>query len=135
MGYESRIFVIERKVLNDFGYTIGSEIARFDLCKMGYDKVNGIEFREVFKTPIDFNIYSGWEDPDKEYDEEDYRVDLYGEHCKYAPVDDVINWIEEHMKSDGYEYYRREALFLDFIKSLKEHKDDYSELVLVHFGC
>lgn len=48
MGYESRIFFVERKTCFDGRVIIGSEISRFDLSKMGYYQYNGKSFREIF---------------------------------------------------------------------------------------
>lgn len=53
MGYESRIFFVERKTCFNDRVVIGSEISRFDLSKMGYyeykwrskwKKINGAKF-------------------------------------------------------------------------------------------
>lgn len=134
MGYESKIVVVERitcEYPNGKSFVIGDEIARFDLCKMGYEKVSGKVFWKVFTTPIDFDIYLNTEQPEKDYDPEYWRTDCYGDHCTWATVDDVIDWLEQ---SESAKTYRRAKLFLDFCKALKAQESDYKQICLVHYG-
>lgn len=128
MGYESRIYVIDRKKSDDFVY--GAEIARFDLSKIGYEVVAGKTFRDVFTAPIDFDIDNG-ADESGDYVPDDFRVDNYGEHCKYTDIQTVIDWLQS---SETAKEYRRAALFLDFLRVLSARESEYRELVLVHFG-
>ena len=134
MGYESKIVVIDRREHEATGkhpaWVYGSEIARFDLSKMGYERVDGKEFREVFSAPIDFDLYVANDDGEIHPDEY-WREDCYGEHCKMASVDDVLQWLE---KSEVLKEYRRAKLFYDFLRVLKEHENEYQQIVLVHYG-
>lgn len=60
MSYESRIFIVERHEHKTWVY--GNEIARFDLCKMGYYMFDGKSFRDLFKKEIDFDLNINVED-------------------------------------------------------------------------
>lgn len=128
MGYESRLIVVEREDY-DNGYVFGDEIMQIDLSKMGYDRVDGRCFTDIFKNEIDFNLYmmrSGYEDSD---DPNRERKDAYGAICKWATIDAVIEWLE---KADMD--YRRAKTCLSVLKALKEHEKDYANICVVHYG-
>ena len=133
MGYESKIIIVERtehELPNGGTWVYGDELARFDLSKMGYDKFDGVWFPGLFTIPIDFDLYVR-ESPE-DVPDSFYRVDCYDEHCKYTTdIDRVIAWLE---KFDEVEHYRRASLFRDFLRVLKEHKDEYNEICIVHYG-
>jgi hypothetical protein len=135
MGYESKIIIVDRKAYdqeNGNTWVYGDEVARFDLCKMGYAIFNYKRFRDLFTVPVDFDLYVNREDPNANYDPEYFRQDCYGEHCKYTTdIDSVIFWLEQSEKNDPY---RRAKLFLDFLRVLKENAKDFNELCLVHYG-
>lgn len=127
MGYESKVIIVDRNPFE--GWTYGDEIARFDLSKMGYERVNGFMFREIFKNEIDFDLfYTGVHG---EEDNVRNREDMYGDTCCWAEVEDVIEWLEN---SETGKEYRRAKLLLDFLKVLEEHEDEWEQLVVVHFG-
>lgn len=129
MGYESKVIVINRDEIPNL-WAVGQELARFDLSCMGYETYNGKMFPELFTTPVDFNLYV--RTTDEVVDEEFYRKDNYGEHCKYtANLDEVISWLEEAEKK---EHYRRARMLLNFLKAFKDQIDEYDEIVLVHYG-
>jgi len=134
MGYESKIIVVDRHEHESknglSAWVYGGELARFDLSKMGHDRFDGVMFRDLFTIPIDFDLYVR-ESPD-DVPDNFYRVDCYDEYCKYTTdIDRVITWLE---KFDKVEHYRRASLFRDFLRVLKEHKDEYNEICLVHYG-
>jgi len=137
MGYESTIIVVQRSIVkmpNGKEWVHGEEIARVELCKMGYERVNGREFREVFTKPIDFNLYNFKSmDESTVYDDEEYRTDVYGAHCNMAQIDDVLQWLEAS-KVYTVDKYRRATLFHDILLTLKEHQDNYAPIWLVHVG-
>lgn len=136
MGYESKCVIVERKECESpdgSKWVYGGEIARFDLSEMGYETVNGKMFREVFKTPIDFDIYVNPDDGN-EHSWEYWREDFYGEHCKWATVDEVLAWLDA---SDVVkkQHYRRATLFRDFLFVLKlNHEHDFNQICVVHYG-
>lgn len=134
MGYESRIIVvhrIENEYPNGEKWVFGDEIARFDLCKMGYEHIDGVSFPGLFKTPIDFDLHNinEYDDPDKVYPERHYREDCYGVLCCSADIDSVMAWLE---KSEAMREWWRAQLFYNFLKTLKESGLD--NLTLVHYG-
>ncbi|MBP5581467.1 MAG: hypothetical protein J6X85_06745, partial [Ruminococcus sp.] len=100
---------------------------RFDLCKMGYDMVDGRMFSSIFDVPIDFNLYAPLEEVGET------QEDMYGAHCGMTSVESVIEWLEN--APEDMRTYRRAALFLDFLYALRarEHESD-GEIVLVHYG-
>lgn len=130
MGYESRIYIVERHEYKTWAW--GSEIARFDLCKMGYYMFDGKSFRDLFKKEIDFDLNINVEDKEH-YNPEDYRTDAYGAHCKYTDIETVIYWLEIYIKEENY---RRAELFLNFLYTLKEQikKGMWGEICIVHYG-
>lgn len=137
MGYESRVFVIERHeydMPNGSKWVFGDELARFDLSKMGYEIVDNKYFSDVFKTEIDFDLHDIGEDPNaEEYNEEDYRFDRYGAHCKWATIDQVLHWLE-NSEVLQVEHYRRAVMLYDALKMFKAHEADFGQLVVVHYG-
>lgn len=129
MGYESKIIIVDRKA-HDGGFVFGDELARLDLSKMGYDLFDGKMFRDLFSTPIDFDLNVN--SSDEVVPDSFYREDRYGEHCKYTTdIDGVIEWLE---RSEEHDHYRRAALFLDFLRVLKTHQGEYNQICLVHYG-
>lgn len=53
--------------------------------------------------------------------------------CKmgYDYFDGVIAWMEQY---EAHEHYRRAALFLDFLRVLKNRTGEYTQICLVHYG-
>ena len=134
MGYESKIVIAERsenKTPNGKTLVWGNEIARFDLSKMGWDEVNGKSFPALFTHEIDFDIYINPEQYDKIMPDNYFREDMYGDICKWASVDTVIDWLEA---SGVANTYRRAKLFLGFLRVLRDQRKDYGQLCVVHYG-
>ena len=129
MSYESQVFIIERYE-TDSGFVFGAEIFRFELCCVGYEYVNGRQFRDVFKTPIDFDLDLNVDEESDYYKPELYREDKYGAACKGATLSSVMDWLKH---SDALSQ-RRVSLFYDFLKVLQSRANEYGELLLVHYG-
>ena len=129
MGYESKVFVINRCVVHPLNnmpdYVFGEEIARFDMCKMGYEKVNSVDFPHLFNKPIDFDLYY----PIDEVAET--REDCYGDTCGMTSVSRVINWLE---KAEVTKEYRRAKVLLDCLRGIKAYEQEFEDIVVVHFG-
>lgn len=115
MGYESKVYIVERSEHEDWIY--GEVVATYDLCKVMYDG-----WRELFKTPIDFDIFA-------DDGETAIKEDMYGDSLKYAPLDDVKEYIGVLMKKSDY---RRLAPFYGLLNGFDESK--WRQLVVVHFG-
>ena len=117
MGYESRIYVMNRMENKESGYVGACEIAQFEMCKMGYDS----GFYELFTTPIDFDLVVV----------DDFtREDCYGDHCKSASVKTVAAWLREELKRSDY---RRLKPLLGFLEAIDE--EQWNDIRVVHFGC
>ena len=130
--YQSRIIIVDR-----FEYApkqcIGSEVARFDLAGVGYEKVDNKFFTDVFTEDIDFNLYR-MDEQEYEYDEqydEKHRRDCYGEHCKYASINAVMRWLE---LSPTTMRCRRVKAFYLALAAYKSCEDRFDELLVVHYG-
>ena len=115
MGYESKVYIVERSEHETYVY--GEVVATYDLCKVMYDG-----WRELFKTPIDFDIFA-------DDGETAIKEDMYGDSLKYAPLDDVKEYIGGLMKKSDY---RRLAPFYGLLNGFDESK--WRQLVVVHFG-
>lgn len=119
MGYESRLYVVNRRELKWDGKLLGiyrDMIAKFDMSCVGWNP------EHIFTTPIDFPI---------EYDENDEEVydDMYGKRCGMTSVSAVISAIEA---LEEREHYRRFKPLLGFLKALDE--SEWDDLRVVHFG-
>ena len=120
MGYESRIFIMDRntyKGIDGNDHSWAEQIAMVNMCKMGYDS----GFHELFTEPIDYKIFI-----DEEHDVDE---DCYGEHLKSATVQAVIDWLEKEIETDDY---RRLPVLLGLLKGFQT--DRWSELQVVHYG-
>lgn len=132
MGYESRLIVVDRvETGTPTGNTLafGDSLVKINLCKMGYDKVNGKEFTEIFTDKIDFNLYE--DDCEEEYktDKDAYKKDKYGAWCKMTTLDTVIEWLEKANMD-----YRRARMCLDILKGIKDSEQDFGDIRVVHYG-
>lgn len=118
MGYESRVYVVLKSDKLNWAETI----ACVNLCVMGY----GNGWVDLFKTPVDFDFYPIDDTSD---DCEYIKEDLYGKRCKYATINDVLDWLE---KSDRT--YRRQQILYGLLKSFDPEcwKDD--RVLIVHYG-
>lgn len=147
MGYESKLFVVRRNVLNWDGKkpaTIwGEELAQFDLKKFADEKFTNTG-SSLFRTPIDFDLYIMELVEDKgEYNENDKsflarvvdgtREDKYGDVCMYAPIDDVIDELEEWTKHDSYGLAEYVYASLSAIREFTNESED-AQIVVVHYG-
>lgn len=140
MGYESRVIIVKRSEYPKNNLVIAEELARVNLCCMGYSSMyRGASFREIFKTPIDFNLYGmpeRWEDPEELYPDEHYREDCYGKHCGMTTIDKVIEWLERAVDKDGETIltYRRAKLLYGILNHFKAMEKDFGSIYAVHYG-
>lgn len=116
MGYESRLYVVNRVENVWTGGLWGDKLAVFNMSCVGWNP------DKIFTTPIDFNIG---------YDKNGEPIynDMYGKRCGMASVSDVISTIEA---LEEREHYRRFKPLLGFLKSLDE--SEWDDLRVVHFG-
>ena len=123
MGYESRIIVARRDVWEERGLVWYEKLAEMWLGKVYRD------FYKIFTTEIESNIYG---DGFKENSDEEYELteDRYGDICKYAPIQTVIDWLE---KEDAKEHYCRFTPAIAMLKAYAMEKWE-GDLVVIHYG-
>lgn len=118
MGYESKLFVVEKLgwgVIEGMKY--GSLVAMFDLCKC---HAVSDRMRRYKKTDTCFYL-TGVEEPVVE--------DLYGEPLKEIPLADAIEIVREAAENDEY---RRLKPCLSLLEGFEPEK--WKELVVLHYG-
>lgn len=120
MGYESRIYVVQKGAIkNSDGMSWAEDIAMFDLCKMGSDFYNS-----VHKYPkTDCYIYS---------DDGNTKIleDVYGDPLIEIPLADLITILEKI--KEGGNTYRRIDPILSLLKGFDF--DVWGELTCLHYG-
>lgn len=121
MGYESRLYVVDKITISSFknefpGYICVDKIAKFDLGKMA------IGFTDIFTTDAEFSLYE---------EDLDCTTDKYGERIKYTDIQSVINWMGT---AEKVEHYRRIPPVLSFLKSLQEESTAWENLIVIHYG-
>ena len=131
MGYESKVFIVERhyfpKRENFPEWISASVIAEFDLSKMGYDNE---EFFDAFKREIDYTIYMPVCDNDGNETIAPVDEDCYGKHMKYATLPELISALKICEKRD---HYRRLPPLIAMLKAFNANEWD-GELQAVHYG-
>ena len=123
MGYESKLYVVEKSSYDysgDKGMKYCQVIAMFDLCKF---------------YPLSCTI-SDYPTTDCYFyaDDGNTRVleDKYGDPLREIPIEDVIDVLEEYLSNNNN--YRRIFPTLAALKALNEHKNQWKELVVLHYG-
>ena len=117
MGYESKLYVVNKHhwIWEDKPW--GEVIAMFDLCK-----VSNLNFIRYPAT--DCYIYA-----DNSYGTK-ITEDAYGEPLSEIPIKDAIQMLEDAIKKE--KYYRRYKPCLDLLKGF--NPDDWADLVVLHYG-
>lgn len=129
MGYESKLIVGLRGHSN-YGRDYCENLMVLDLCKMDDMNFNNMGSK-LFTREIDFDLF-------KDDGNTRYKEDCYGSICKYASLQDVVEYLKEFndkLKANG-KYYRRSDMAYKALKAFKKkdwENDDY-ELVVVHYG-
>ena len=120
MGYESRIYIIEKTNVRDEGRRWGCDIARFDL-----GKVYSLSDLLRDKPATDCYVYA---------DDRDTRIveDMYGEPLTEVSIPEAIKAIETAIERG--EECRGFPPLLATLKALDEQKDRWRELAVLHYG-
>ena len=120
MSYESRLYIMDRSVIERGphwdAYVYAQKIATIDMSSTPEG------FVDLFNEPIDYTIFVDGEN--------DTDEDMYGDHLKYTSIENVIGWIKNELKQDGY--YRRLMPLLGLLQGFDP--EDWHELQIVHFG-
>ena len=120
MGYESRVFVVNRNEINrgiDAPYVFAEKIADIKMSCMWHG------FRELFNKKIDYELYIDNEN-------EATQTDKYGDAMTYTNCQTVIDYLEK-LIANG-ENYRRLSLLLGILNGIDESQWD--EIQIVHYG-
>jgi len=116
MSYESMITVAE-KCERSKTSIFEMHLATMELCQMEEG------FRNIFTKPVT------WERRDMS--DTDITTDKYGDICKYADIDTVIEYLEKRIA--GGDTYRRLKPCLAMLKAYKDELWDYP-LIVIHYG-
>ena len=120
MGYESRVFIVNRNEINreqDTPYVWGEKIADIKMSCM-YDG-----FTALFNKEIDYELYI-------DNGDESTKTDRYGATMTYTNCKTVVDYLEK-LIADG-ENYRRLSLLLGLLKGIDESQ--WSDIQIVHYG-
>ena len=120
MGYESRIFVVNRcEIKHNDGtkFVYAEKIADVKMGKMYYG------FTDLFDNKIDYELFIDTKD-------EPTQTDCYGDVMTYTDCQTVIDFLEE-LIADG-EDYRRLTVLLGLLKGFDEKQWD--NIQVVHYG-
>lgn len=118
MGYESRIFVVDRREYkhgDGTSYVYAEKIADIKMACM-YDG-----FTKLFDKKVDYDLYI-------DNGDEATQTDMYGEIMTYTDCKTVINYLENLISKD----YRRLPLLLGLLKGIDESQWD--NIQIVHYG-
>ena len=122
MGYESRIYIVEKHELYDeeIKKRFATEIAKFDLGKCYFlsDCLRACPITDCYIYADDGNTR--------------IATDKYEEELTEATLQAVISILEKAI-SNG-ENYRKIFPLLATLNSLEEHKHQWGELAILHFG-
>lgn len=120
MGYESRIFIVNRNVIKfkDESINVYAEkIADIKMACMG----NG--FKDIFDKMIDYELYI-------DSTNEATQTDMYDEIMTYTDCKTVIDYLENLIASG--ENYRRLTVLLGLLKGFNE--EQWDDIQVVHYG-
>lgn len=122
MGYESRIYIVGkgRTYDTELGKRWAEKIAEFNMCK--YPRLADL-MRS--KPTTDCYIYA--DDGDTQIIE-----DCYGYPLTEASCSDVISVLEKDIEN-GVDY-RRIFPLLAMLKAFEEHKEQWGEITVLHYG-
>jgi len=121
MGYESKIYIVEKSsIKDDDGMIYAQVISMFNMCKMG-------SLINVFEKKTDCYFYA---------DDGNTKVlkDCYGDLLTEAEIKDFIYVLEEAV--DSGENYRRIFPLLSTLKTIYEQQKDgkWKDIALLHYG-
>ena len=134
MGYESKVYIVER---NEFpkrdtwpSYISAIVLAEYDLANTGWRMD---EFHSAFKRDIDYKLWLPTCDADGNEIMGEVDTDPYGEHMKAADLPDLISALET---IEAREHYRRIPPLLAMLKAinLDEWTDSTGRIEAVHYG-
>lgn len=120
MGYESRIFVVNKETIthgDGTAFVYAEKIADVKMSCM-YDG-----FTDLFDKKVDYELYIDNAD-------ESTQTDKYGDVMTYTDCETVIDYLE-NLIAEG-ENYRRLTVLLGLLKGINEKQWD--DIQVVHYG-
>lgn len=117
MGYESRIYVVEKyKAIGEDSKRYAEIIGSFNMCKFS-------GFGDIPREETDCFIYA---------DDGNTHIleDLYGDPLMEMDIEDVITYLEEYQ--DKQAHYRRVEPLLKLLKGF--NVEEWNDLVVLHYG-
>lgn len=119
MGYESKLFVISQRFDNSGKVFWNQIIATYEFCKLGTTFNYGL-----FDKPLEGKLLIG--------ENEETDADRYDEKLKYCNEFQLL--IDEFEKEYLFNKYRRIPPFVALLKGFLEMKDEFDNLIVVHYG-
>ncbi len=121
MGYESRIYIVEKRTKwDDEDKRYASVIAVFDMCCIG-------DLTRIFESEADCYFYA---------DDGNTQVleDMYGDPLKETTVKDMIDALEAEIENGNN--YRRLFPLLSALKVLNEQQANgvWQNIAVLHYG-
>ena len=120
MGYESRVFVVDRNELthgNGASFVYAEKIADIKMCCM-YDG-----FTDLFDKKVDYELFIDDEN-------ESTQTDKYGDVMTYTDCKTVIGYLEKLIENG--KNYRRLTVLLGLLKGFNE--EQWNDIQVVHYG-
>lgn len=123
MGYESKLYVVEKSSLSPDKYTkkcYAGIIAMFDVCKF-------CALSDKFRNAKETDCYFYADDGNTQILE-----DRCGKPLTELPLNSVIEILEN--LNDSEKEYRRFAPFLAMLKSFQAESKSWNDLAVLHYG-
>lgn len=121
MGYESRLYVVEKSdIRNDTGKIYAGVVAMFNICKC-------YELSDILTKQKETDCYIYADDGNTKI-----VKDMYGEKLTEVSVSFVISTLEKIL--EGGETYRRIYPLLNALKTFEEQKGKWGDIVVLHYG-
>lgn len=121
MGYESRLYVVEKSdIRNDTDKRYAEVVAMFDMCKF-------YALSDILKKQKETDCYIYADDRNTKI-----VKDRYDEKLTEASIPFVISILEKIL--EGGETYRRIYPLLNALKAFNEQKNKWGELAVLHYG-
>lgn len=116
MGYESKLYVVEKSTIIDNNKRWGQVIAMIDMSKLGQDFF--LKLKNY--SPTDCYIY---------LEDEEVTEDKYGDPLIEIPIKDMIAILAEMASKEDY---RRLTPAINLL--LGFNLSEWNELVVLHYG-
>lgn len=124
MGYESRIYIVEkssRSWSDDNGRKYASQIARIDMSKC-------YELSDILRNKPATECYIYADDGDTQIVE-----DCYGNPLTETPLKEALQIVNQVIAKTPYEYWRYQVL-RSTLQSIYDYVGNDTQFVVLHYG-